>query len=92
MDVDILMTHTPPHSILDVTRKGKMAGCKYLDQQLKMLNACRLHTFGHIHESHGFQLRPKATRHGQDCVHVNAAMYARRADKPAQAIIVDLRN
>lgn len=50
---DILMTHTPPHMLLDLTRQGKHAGCPHLVKRLELLKSCRLHVFGHIHEGHG---------------------------------------
>ncbi|KZT71364.1 Metallo-dependent phosphatase [Daedalea quercina L-15889] len=87
-DTEILLTHTPPYGILDKTRKGSSAGCENLAQRLKSedLRQCRLHVFGHIHESHGAILdEGSAVPYGR--VSVNAALaYG------GQAIIVDLKN
>lgn len=53
LDYDVLITHGPPHGILDyVPKKKRHAGC------LGLLNAIaktspRYHLFGHIHESPG---------------------------------------
>lgn len=93
--MEILLTHTPPLGVLDTTRRGKSAGCKYLSTQLNELHACRLHIFGHIHEAHGASIKRrtviKADGDGDgielDLVSVNAALP--EADQP---IIVDLKN
>ncbi|OCH93804.1 Metallo-dependent phosphatase [Obba rivulosa] len=84
---EILLTHTPPHGICDVTRKGVPAGCKALAKRMqsKDLRQCRLHVFGHIHEAHGAVLTGIDGR--DDRTSVNAAMHAGE-----QAIIVDLKN
>ncbi|KIO29423.1 hypothetical protein M407DRAFT_227934 [Tulasnella calospora MUT 4182] len=50
-DADIVMTHGPPHGVLDLTRKeGVHAGCPTLLSRIAELKP-RLHVFGHIHES-----------------------------------------
>lgn len=58
-DVDILVTHTPPHGILDivyhndgVTPKERV-GCEELAKRIKDLKQLKLHVFGHIHSSSG---------------------------------------
>lgn len=57
-DIDILITHGPPHGILDtcpdMDGKNKQVGCKHLrdilySEKIKP----KLHVFGHIHESYG---------------------------------------
>lgn len=51
--IDILITHTPPFGILDLsTRKDVHLGCRFLRGELKRIRP-RLHVFGHIHASHG---------------------------------------
>jgi len=52
-DIDILITHTPPHKILDKTLYGVNAGSKALKEVSKELKNLKLHIFGHIHESSG---------------------------------------
>jgi Icc-related predicted phosphoesterase len=81
-DIDILLTHTPPYEVLDVTKRGKHAGCKYLSDKLseRDMDRCRLHVWGHIHEARGVRIN-------QNCVQVNAAIAQR-----GPPIIVDLRN
>lgn len=49
---EILITHTPPHGILDKSRSGKSIGCEELSKRLKTLNI-KFHIFGHVHASYG---------------------------------------
>jgi len=49
---DILLTHGPPHKILDKTNRGGDVGCEALAARLPSLRP-RLHVFGHVHEDHG---------------------------------------
>ncbi|KAF8146418.1 Metallo-dependent phosphatase-like protein [Mycena galopus ATCC 62051] len=49
---DILLTHCPPHDLLDLTNRGDHAGCPALAARLSTLRP-RLHVFGHIHEARG---------------------------------------
>ncbi|RBP35197.1 Icc-related predicted phosphoesterase [Roseimicrobium gellanilyticum] len=51
--IDILVTHTPPHGILDVPSSGQIhLGCTHLSDELKRIQP-RLHVFGHVHAAHG---------------------------------------
>ncbi|KZS99185.1 Metallo-dependent phosphatase [Sistotremastrum niveocremeum HHB9708] len=52
-DTEILITHTPAHRVLDLTSKGKHAGCQFLTKRMASLADCKLHVCGHIHEAHG---------------------------------------
>jgi Icc-related predicted phosphoesterase len=36
-DTDILLTHTPPYQVHDLTKGGKHAGCKVLAERLQQL-------------------------------------------------------
>ena len=49
---DVLLTHGPPHGILDRTERGERVGCEELARALTRIRP-RLHAFGHIHEGHG---------------------------------------
>ncbi|EIW85373.1 Metallo-dependent phosphatase [Coniophora puteana RWD-64-598 SS2] len=80
-DVDILVTHTPPSNTLDRTKKGTHAGCPVLAERLNQLSSCRLHVFGHIHESHGAEVSEDGR------VSVNAAMQS--GGRPT---VVDLKD
>jgi Icc-related predicted phosphoesterase len=51
-DVDILITHGPPHGILDRTPQGDQAGCEQLRKKVEELRP-RAHVFGHIHQGYG---------------------------------------
>jgi len=52
--VDIVLTHGPPHGILDKTDRDEAVGCEFLRNAIKR---CRplCHFFGHVHESYGAQ-------------------------------------
>jgi len=84
LDTEILLTHTPPYGTLDLTRGGNNVGCRQLTAKMSSLNDCRLHVFGHIHESHGVVIEP-INDHGR--VAVNAAL-----QKGGCPYIVDLLN
>ena len=52
-DVDILVTHTPPYGILDLTYRDKTpVGCEALREKLEEISP-KIHVFGHIHEAYG---------------------------------------
>jgi Icc-related predicted phosphoesterase len=50
--VDVLITHGPPHKVLDHTLHGDDAGCEELAKRVAEVKP-RLHVFGHIHEGYG---------------------------------------
>ena len=54
-DVEVLVTHGPPHGVLDRTDAvlPAHAGCEALAERLQHLPRLRLHVFGHIHEGYG---------------------------------------
>ncbi|MEM1298566.1 MAG: metallophosphatase domain-containing protein [Pseudomonadota bacterium] len=51
-DVDVLVTHTPPAGILDMSSRDLALGCEHLSARLQGLNPM-LHCFGHVHASRG---------------------------------------
>lgn len=51
-DLDILMTHCPPHNILDKCLSGDNVGCEILAKEIE-LKKPKYHIFGHIHEVAG---------------------------------------
>ena len=51
-DTDVLITHTPPAGILDVSSRGLELGCVHLARELKRISPT-LHCFGHVHASAG---------------------------------------
>ncbi|TDH72941.1 hypothetical protein CCR75_003784 [Bremia lactucae] len=82
-DVDVLITHGPPHGILDLTFTGLHVGSETLLKETMSRIRPRFHVFGHIHESYG------ATRVGKT-VFINAASSTLLA-KPVHApIVVDI--
>lgn len=80
--IDVLITHGPPHGILDRTFHGEPVGCEELAAVVARRRP-RLHVFGHIHESHG-----RLERDGT--VFVNASSCDVR-DRPTNPpVVVDL--
>jgi len=53
---DILLTHGPPYSILDLAQERTPVGCDSLLNALPRIRP-RLHVFGHIHEGRGALIR-----------------------------------
>jgi Icc-related predicted phosphoesterase len=51
-DVDVLITHTPPAGILDVSSRGYSLGCPYLMAAIETYQP-KIHCFGHVHASSG---------------------------------------
>jgi predicted phosphodiesterase len=49
---DVLVTHGPPHGILDRTDDGEHVGCEELAAAVARVRP-KLHVFGHIHEGYG---------------------------------------
>ena len=81
-DIDLLITHGPPHGILDRTKYGQHVGCELLRQRVDEIKP-RLHCFGHIHEGYGQEQR-------KDTLFVNASIlniWYRPTNKP---VVIDL--
>lgn len=56
-DVDVLLTHSPPHGILDtVNSAAKNIGCPFLTDRTFDIKP-KIHAFGHVHERHGAEKR-----------------------------------
>ena len=51
-DVDVLITHTPPDGILDLSSSGLQLGCPHLRSALERTTPT-VHCFGHVHASSG---------------------------------------
>jgi predicted phosphodiesterase len=81
-NTDVLVTHGPPHGILDRTSSGLHVGCEEL---LKVVERVRpkVHVFGHIHEAYG-QVVKGPTRF------VNASNCTLRYQPTNPPIVVDL--
>jgi predicted phosphodiesterase len=82
--IDILVTHGPPHGILDRTLRGEPVGCEELTAALPRIRP-RLHVFGHIHEAYG-------THHDGTTLFVNASncTLAYQPDNPPVVVELDL--
>lgn len=65
-DLDVLLTHSPAHGLLDRCQDGRRVGCERLRAHLPRLRP-RLHVCGHIHEAHG-------EVHADGTHHVNASI------------------
>lgn len=63
--LDLLITHTPPHGVLDHVARAGPVGCEELRQALPRLRP-RFHVFGHIHEGYG-----RAEVDGVHCVNAS---------------------
>lgn len=55
-DTDVLVSHTPPHGMLDRTRFGQHVGCESLVDAVARVSPA-LHVFGHIHEGYGVRMQ-----------------------------------
>lgn len=53
-NIDVLITHTPPYGILDLSKTGDNAGCEDLTREIFGRIKPKAHIFGHIHDSHGY--------------------------------------
>lgn len=61
LDTDVLITHGPPHGILDFTCYDKLhVGCEELLPRVMKIKPM-LHLFGHIHETHGVHIENGTT-------------------------------
>jgi Icc-related predicted phosphoesterase len=69
-DTELLITHGPPHGILDKTFHGEQVGCQDLWHKI-LKTKVKLHVFGHIHEGHGYQ-------YFEERLFVNASVVDRR--------------
>ena len=59
--IDILVTHGPPHGILDLNKDHINCGCEALADALVRRIRPKYHIFGHIHESYGTCVREVTT-------------------------------
>jgi Icc-related predicted phosphoesterase len=59
-DTNVLITHGPPHGILDMNEAGEHCGSKTLRARMEqdhILEYLKVHLFGHIHEGYGHKGR-----------------------------------
>ena len=81
-DTDVLVTHGPPHGILDRTDADLEVGCEELLVALQRVRP-RVHAFGHIHEGYGVVQR-------DGTMFINASTCTLRYRPTNAAIVVDL--
>ncbi len=83
IDTDVVITHGPPHGVLDQVRGGEHLGCEELKIRLAAVKP-RLHVFGHIHDAFGVA-RSRTT------TYVNACSCTEAYQASNRPIVVDLR-
>ncbi len=79
---DILVTHGPPHGLLDKTFTGEQVGCRDLLEFVWRVKP-KIHLFGHIHEGYG-QLETDGT------TFVNASIMDLNYKPVHQPVVIDL--
>lgn len=84
MDTDVLITHGPPHGVLDQVHGGPHLGCEELRIRLASVRP-RLHIFGHIHDSYGVAKSRRTT-------YVNACSCDEDYRPTLRPIVLDLRS
>lgn len=82
LDTDVLITHGPPHGILDLVQYDKIhVGCEELLAKVFEVKPM-IHLFGHIHETYG-------VHHEQDIAFVNASICNLRYNPINKPIVFD---
>lgn len=79
-NVDIVVTHGPPHTILDKTTRNENVGCPHL---LTAVSRCRplLHCFGHIHEGWGAVRKSWSSSIDNSTISSSANLLSERVDE-----------
>jgi Icc-related predicted phosphoesterase len=86
-DTDVLLTHGPPATILDVIPNGKGVGCMDLLWTLHSVRP-KLSVFGHIHHSYG--IREYAWDKGGYTQFVNASICTEAYKPTNEPIVIEL--
>lgn len=81
--IDVLITHGPPHGILDEVEGDGSVGCKHLRAWLQKNESVKLHVAGHLHEAYGVLKLPNRT-------YVNAAICNLEYQPVNPPIVIDL--
>lgn len=91
-DVHIMMTHGPPHGILDTNEDGQHLGCRNLLQAVGRTKPL-MHCFGHIHEGYGIDIHHNGdTNTTQDIVESATVTQLNVTDSTRQLSIVPNRD
>jgi len=80
-DTDILITHGPPKSILDINDEGQRCGSKSLRDRVWEVKPL-IHSFGHIHESAGIM-------HGSNTTFINCSVCNRKYEPVNKPYVFD---
>jgi len=83
-EIDVLVTHGPPHGILDKTEEGLLVGCEELATAVRRIKP-KVHIFGHIHEGYG-HVRQEGT------LFVNASIMTERYEPLNKPITIHMRD
>lgn len=83
-DTEVLITHSPPHGILDYVEDGRHYGCEDLRDRIDRLGNLRLHVFGHIHFAYG------SVVDGNNVTFVNACICDEDYNATNKPIVVDI--
>lgn len=87
-DTDILITHGPPFGVLDKSGiGGEKCGCRDLYAVMQEIRP-RMHVFGHIHHSHGYEVR--VHDNGTRTDHINASICDEGYRPTHKPIIIEL--
>ncbi|KAL1498751.1 hypothetical protein AB1Y20_014061 [Prymnesium parvum] len=93
--VDILVTHGPPHGVLDRIFNGMRVGCKVLTQRLVELaredKSPTFHVFGHIHEGRGVKYGAVLHSRAEDGTHAKVASKTTYVNASSVNLKYDLR-
>lgn len=81
-DLDVLITHCPPHGMLDETIRSEHVGCELLAERVNQIRP-KIHCFGHIHNSYGKQQIGET-------LFVNASMCDERYDPTNPPHVIDI--
>ena len=85
--VDILVSHSPPWRVADISRTGKQCGSQGLREVVFNLDEPpKLWVFGHVHESGGQTYMVK----GSETVMVNAASFLRTEPGLRRPVVIDI--
>lgn len=83
-DLQISITHGPPHGILDKSLVNVKRGCETLTEALSSLRP-RIHVFGHVHKAHGVEVKTwtETERKTDDKNASNVTIFVNAANQPA---------
>lgn len=88
-DVDILITHSPPYGIRDLTVDGRNVGSLTLYNEGRFRIRPQISIFGHIHEAYG-KIEQKDKRTGINHIFINASHvneHYKPVNKPQRIIL-----